>query len=121
MRTLTECLYVSVSGLYSGHEHLAFSVAVFLLLSVNLVVVEPSAAVCLQIVEALFFLCMNVFECYGHGKYELQSFQSKIVANKLSIQYINYVNRLLPKHVGSPHRSCRTAPCSTTGAKPTTT
>lgn len=58
-----------------------------------------------QVIECCFFLIFSVFETIVHYKFESQCFYSMMVANKTGIQYIKFVNRLLPKHVSSFHLS----------------
>ena len=103
MRTEIENIFLAKTGLFSVLENAIMNVTTFCILVVSLMIASPSMLEGLGLIELFIFLAFNVFESSSSESYEHESFYSKIVANKLSIQYINFVNRLLPKHVPSVH------------------
>ena len=100
LRTLLESLFLFSCGVFYLLDTIVINSLLYIALFVNVLLIEQSWATGFGLLEAFVFMFFNIYETLNHSKFESKSFYSKIVANKLSIQYIKFVNRLLPKHVG---------------------
>lgn len=99
MRALVQTLYFTACGLFTPHEALIVNTIYFLTIAAHEMYFMRSTEVLLNIFELLIFCMFNIAETYHHYLFEKRCFYQMAEANKTSIQYIKFVNRLLPTHV----------------------
>lgn len=85
--------------MFTPLEGLAMNLFYFFAISLHQIAYMRSVVVLQTIFDMLVFCAFNIIESYLHYQFELRSFYSMTTANKTSIQYIKFVNRLLPTHV----------------------
>lgn len=98
-RSMAETIFFMACGLYYPVETLVVNVIYLLIILINLLILFPASNSIPEIVEIAFFLAFNYFDTVGSHKYQYQSFCKVMAASKMSIQYVKFVNRLLPKHI----------------------
>lgn len=96
---MVQTIYLTTSGLFFPVETLVINCVYFISVAIHQAVYMKSKAAIVEIFEFFVFCLFNVFETKLFSDYELKSFYSMNVSNKTSIQYIKFVNRLLPTHV----------------------
>lgn len=103
LRAMVQTIYFTSSGLFFPIENLVVNVIYFVSVAAHQAIYINDLPVLLDIFELFVFCAFNVVECWIHYKFELRCFYSMSVSNKTSIQYIKFVNRLLPTHVPSSY------------------
>lgn len=87
------------SGIFYPLESIVINVVYYLMILINYLIIERSMNSIYDLYELGMFFAFNVLEILANYKFETSSFCSILAANKTSIQYIEFVSRLLPKHV----------------------
>jgi hypothetical protein len=100
---MIQTIYITSCGLFFPLETLVVNAIFFISVSVHQAVYMRSTAAIIEIFELFVFCGFNVVEATLYSTYEKKSFYSMSVSNKTSIQYIKFVNRLLPTHVINPN------------------
>lgn len=99
MRSWIQTLYFTACGLFSPLESLIINLVYFCAIAANEAYYMGSLEVLYNIFQLMVFCLFNVIETYHHYGFEKRCFYRMAEANKTSIQYIKFVNRLLPTHV----------------------
>ena len=99
IRSLLETMFLVSCRLFYILDTLVINIIYVIIISSNVLILDTSWESGYSILQFIIFIIFNVVESYHHYKYETESFYNMISANKLSKQYIKFVNRLLPKHV----------------------
>jgi hypothetical protein len=120
MRTLIQTLFFTACGLFTPPEALIVNLVYFISIAVHETYFMRSVEVLLNIFQLLVFCMFNIAETYYHYSFEKRCFYHMAEANKTSIQYVKFVNRLLPTHVRMVYRrSSRTTRCCRPRVRPT--
>ena len=98
---MIESIFFLSSGLFYSRESIAINVYYFLVMLISQILMNRTKQSIYEMFELLCFLIFNISETISHYRFEHESFISIMYTNKMSIQYIKFVNRLLPKHVAS--------------------
>lgn len=98
-RSMAETIFFMACGLYYPVESLIVNLIYLLIIVVNLLILFPIKTWVPEAVEICFFVAFNYFDTVGSHKYQYESFCKVMAASKMSIQYVKFVNRLLPKHI----------------------
>jgi hypothetical protein len=96
---MVQTIFFLASGLFYPLESLFINFGFFFAVFITQMVFNRSLLVVYDIFELFIFIAFNIAETYAHHKFEFESFHNIMAANKMSIQYTQFVNRLLPKHV----------------------
>lgn len=91
--------FLNVIGIFYFKEHLCFNIINFTIVSVQLLFFSYQSnlhLIHITAVTAIFNLC----DARSHGKHELEAFNNLIKIEKKSLYLSQFVERLLPKHVG---------------------
>jgi class 3 adenylate cyclase len=99
VQVMIESIFFLSSGLFYPVESLAINIFYFILILILQLIVNRTPLAAYELFELLLYLIFNITETFSHYKFEYESFISVMNANKKSIQYIKFVNRLLPRHI----------------------
>lgn len=99
LRALVQTLYFTSCGLFTPVEALTVNIIFFASIATHEAYFMQSYEVLFNIFQLLVYCFFNIAETYSHYNFEKRSFYHMAEANKTSIQYIKFVNRLLPTHV----------------------
>jgi hypothetical protein len=100
LRSLVQTIYFTACGLFTPTEVSIVNLVYFISIAIHQAYFIQSVHVITNISQLLIFCGFNIAEAFFHYRFEMQCFYQMAESNKTSIQYIKFVNRLLPTHVG---------------------
>lgn len=96
---IVETLFMLASGVFYPLESIIVNVTYMISLVVTYLILDLRVHLIMDMFEYFIVFGFNISETIRSYKFEADSYCEALVSNKTSIQYINFVSRLLPKHV----------------------